>query len=36
MLKWKGRGNLALEMIIYNLRTISLGLQIVVLLIFFC
>lgn len=34
MLKWKGRGSLALEAIIYNLRTISLGLQIVVLLLF--
>lgn len=34
MLKWKGRGNLVLETIIYNLRTISLGVQIGVLLIF--
>jgi len=34
VLKWKGRGNLALEMIAYNLRTISLGLQIGALLIF--
>ncbi|WP_440945922.1 hypothetical protein ACSAZL_17780 [Methanosarcina sp. T3] len=34
MLKWKGRGNLVLETIIYNLRTISFGLQIGVLLIF--
>jgi uncharacterized membrane protein YozB (DUF420 family) len=30
--KWKGRGSLALEMAIYNLRTISLGLQIGALL----
>jgi hypothetical protein len=30
--KWKGRGSLALEMVIYNLRTISLGLQIGALL----
>jgi len=34
VLKWKGRGNLVLETIIYNLRTISLGLQIGALLIF--
>jgi len=34
VLKWKGRGNLVVEMIIYNLRTISLGLQIGALLIF--
>ena len=34
MLKWKGRGNLVVETIIYNLRTISLGLQIGALLIF--
>ncbi len=32
MLKWKGRGTLVVETIIYNLRTISLGLQIGALL----
>ncbi|HIH94589.1 TPA: hypothetical protein HA338_11370 [Methanosarcina acetivorans] len=34
MLKSKGRGSLAFETIVYNLRTISLGMQIVVLLLF--